>query len=123
MTDIEQIKREVDQYMTEYRHYRDNRDMARSVVNKTIDRLHSQGLLMVWNTDMDSAPKDGTPILVMCEKVCPEVCIPYNTTYPVSVSFEYDAWYVNNTDFYAVEAINPTAWMPLPAAPNGGEDE
>lgn len=83
----------------------------------------SQGLLMVWNTDMDSAPKDGTPILVMCEKVCPEVCIPYNTTYPVSVSFEYDAWYVNNTDFYAVEAINPTAWMPLPAAPNGGEDE
>lgn len=44
---IDQIKREVDQSMTEYRHYRDNRDMARSIVNKTIDYLHSRGLLNV----------------------------------------------------------------------------
>lgn len=55
--------------------------------------------LMPWNYDMDSAPKDGTEILLKNDKGYVEKCLFYG-----------DWCYGENyTDFY-----NPIAWLPLP---------
>lgn len=81
--------------------------------NNCIDHLHAQGLLMVWKP-IETAPKDETPIMVVCDRVDGEIGEPYKPDYPVSVQFSYGHWYVNDTVYYCAEAINPTAWMPLP---------
>jgi len=94
---IEQIKREVDQSMTEYRHYRDNRDMARSIVNKTIDYLHSRGYLGgVWQP-IETIPNDRR---ILCTNGLEEhVCIQY-----ANGVFSHGCYI-------------PTHWMPLPKPP------
>lgn len=80
------------------------------VICSTIDHLHAKGLLMVWNTDMDSAPRDGTEFLAYC---------------PSAVKRKYHIchfWH-SDGDAYRWEdsrchRIEPIAWMPLP---KGGE--
>jgi len=119
MKTLDNIKREATKYVFEQNVPSCGRSDFAIYLHQYIDHLHSQGLLMVWNTDMDSAPRDGTPILAICEKVEPEISKPYTPNYPVNVSFEYGNWCVNDTVYYCSEVINPTAWMPLPPAPKG----
>jgi len=112
MTDIEQIKLEVDQSMTQYRHYRDNRDMARSIVNKTIDYLHSRGYLGgVWQP-IETAPKDGTVIWGYWKHATQA----WQGPVMYFIDFEGDEKWV--TDEYRDINTTPTHWQPLPTAPN-----
>lgn len=94
MKTLEDIKREAWQCLV-------NADsVGKNTVDLIIDHLHSQGLLMVWNTDMDSAPRDGTDFLAtdgFFTKVC-----------------AYDRGDLLGWP----HVVKPTAWMPLP---EGGE--
>ena len=105
---LDDIKREaVSAFLVEERHNDTQEDRIRRVtIQDTIDYLQAQGLLMVWNTDMDSAPRDWTEFLAYC---------------PSAVKRKYHIchfWH-SGSDTYRWEdsrchRIEPTAWMPLP---------
>lgn len=80
--------------------------------NDCLDYLHSQGLLMVWNTDMDSAPRDGTSILTLSDW---GVCEAWWNGYVWITAVQ------TGSDEYAPLCCIPTAWMPLPPAPKGNK--
>lgn len=106
---LDDIKREV------YEHYdalhitpEKMRAGCMSMIMDAIDHLHSQGLMMVWNTDMDSAPRDEL-ILVKAHYDG----VHYFTAYRGKDNMFYQPRqiYDNLPDMYIIE---PTAWMPLP---------
>lgn len=74
-----------------------------------------------WSTDMDAAPKDGTPVLVFATRDGWEgnpriVCAiwgglgPRWTIYGSGSTSHSEQW---------LDTCNPTHWMPLPAPPKG----
>lgn len=107
MKNLDDIKREAWQVLV------DADNVGPNAIDLIIDHLHAKGLLMVWNTDMDSAPRDGTEFLAYC---------------PHAVKRKYHVchlWYYRG-DVYRWEdsrchRVEPTAWMPLPRVDGGGE--
>lgn len=78
-----------------------------------VDALNSVGQQDGWR-DIESAPKDGTRIIVMYDD-CP--------TLPAHVELgKYREGYCCNTYGHRFSG-EPTHWMPLPAAPLGRKDE
>lgn len=115
MKTLEDIKREAHESLLQYRHYADSVDFSRSVVEKTIDHLHTKGLLMVWR-DMDSAPRDGTEILVYGIFTGEVSGRQKENSFGVASWYFGNGWLASNTDHYA-GSYDAIAWMPLPAAP------
>ena len=102
---LEDIKREVIDHLAETREWA----ISYSDVHDAIDHLHSQGLLMVWNTDMDSAPRDGTSILTLSDW---GVCEAWWNGYVWIAAVQ------TGSDEYEPLCCIPTTWMLLP---KGGE--
>lgn len=79
--------------------------------NDCIDHLHSQGLLMVWNTDMESAPRDGTSFLLYKKNNTDK-----NYTVVQASYYEGRLYPDSKEDIIDWDdgILYPTAWMPLP---------
>lgn len=63
-----------------------------------------------WNSDMDSAPKDGTHVLIVDSGVVSEAYWAY----------EGGGWWLANTyptDYTDGQIYAPTHWQPLPPPP------
>lgn len=85
-----------------------------------IDHLHAQGLLMVWNTDMDSAPKDDFIIVKGGTWNSESTGLEsYDIPFKGSAVVEWNKY---DKQWRGCDCINfvykPTAWMPIP---KGGE--
>ena len=72
---------------------------------------------MNWQP-IETAPKDGTPILLYCEE--------WNFDWhgddkkpiiAVCRSGRGGAFFIDNTVYYETQALRPTHWMPLPPPP------
>lgn len=96
---LDDIKSEVCNRLAEQ--YRLNGDLSengKGYVLDVIDHLHSQGLLMVWNTDMDSAPKHQYILTRMKHGI---------------IEGRWDGEIAYGYYWRDIEWC-PTAWMPLP---------
>lgn len=108
---LDDIKQEaVSAFLVEERPNDTQEDRIRRVtIQDTIDYLQAQGLLMVWNTDMDSAPRDGTDIIVNMPQVESGCTFVY---------WKY-GWRLTYDGKPLLPHVKPPiAWMPLP---KGGE--
>lgn len=109
MLTIEDIKREaIEAFGTIDYPYRADAIIEEVIIRNVINYLHTQGLLMAWNTDMDSAPRDGTRVLLMKGGVNEGMHTAF---------FLNGVWSCGNRQYFNA----PTAWMPLPRADGGVE--
>lgn len=93
------------------------------VMDETINILHSQGHLNQGWRDIESAPKDGTEVLVYCPTMLDSgVCWAYYYKYKFQENNEIESieGFYMGKDFGWCD--NPTHWMPLPQPPKN-EDE
>jgi hypothetical protein len=69
-------------------------------------------LMTSWQP-IETAPKDGTPILAYCQK---EREWPF-----LIVEWSFGSWFVHGNEIYGESTgidPKPTHWMPLPEPPN-----
>lgn len=124
---LDDIKQEaVSAFLVEERHNDTQEDRIRRVtIQDTIDYLQAKGFLMVWNTDIDSAPRDGTEILIATElkwdmnnKYIHQQDSRIGNGFYISNSWYVEGRWQNRADQFISK---PTAWMNLPTAPKEKE--
>lgn len=94
-----------------------NRIYEQSIMASTIDLIHAKDLLHVWNYDMDSAPKDGSTLLIFDSFSTNKEIDGYGMcTARWDASLKW--WIMHQRNSNVISLINPTAWMPLPNSQN-----
>jgi hypothetical protein len=80
---------------------------------------------------IETAPKDGTSILILRGETIPDIPLIEVASYSDGAAAEelgyrefakYGAWMVWNApdNWYLVDVAEPTHWMPLPETPDAG---
>lgn len=120
MKTLDDIKRETVEKI--YPGHDDTYRDYRHVIKETIDCLHEQGYLSVWQ-NIETAPKDGTHVLLINGEKggYGGYCGASQNAYNIGVG--YFEQYKNGThDWLAADCCDgastyfPTHWMPLPKA-------
>ena len=87
------------------------------VICSTIDCLHAQGLLMVWQP-IETAPKDGTEIYTLLKNGRVAISSYNCFTNPKTGEHTRGGFYCDcprcDTNYGLGYNGNPIAWMPLP---------
>jgi len=70
---------------------------------------------------IETAPRDGTPILVFGGEFTPSVDPPRPVESAVKCERSIEdgvlRYFVCDTDYYSAEVVGPTHWQPLPQPP------
>lgn len=116
MTDVETLKQEMHMALT---------DVTATDIRKCIDYLHSRGYLVgvpEWQP-IETYDYEKFPLVMLAGFITPSEYAQSNGSKPFWEISIGRCWHVNTRKFTGFLGQQPTHWMPLPVAPNGGEDE